>query len=141
MKVIITHPNLHSVTDSSFEEVSLQNLASLDDSSCTAINLADCMDYVPSAEREKLLSLALSKLRFGGEIYISGTDALSVSHQLTYGQINIAQFNTSIFEGRLSCSKVDDTINYLKNSGIEIDNVKLDGLYYSVKAKRVQPHA
>ncbi len=135
-KIVVTHPNLQSVIEPDEIQVPVQELERVDSSSCISLHLADCMDYVPPNERGRLLSLAIDKLRYGGEITISGTDLIAVGQQINHGIMNLVQANVYLFQGRLSASTINDVVAYLKKVGIEIINAKIDNLYYSIKARR-----
>lgn len=135
-RVVITHPNINSVIEPDQFKVTMQELDGLDQSSCIAVHIADCMDYVPPEERGKFLAASISKLRYEGEITISGTDLIAVGQQIASGTMSLVQANVSLFQGRLSASTVNDVVEYLKKSGMEIVNAKIDSLYYSIKARR-----
>ena len=137
MKIAITHPNLKSILAKDESPVSLQDLnAGVENASCSSIHLADCMDYVPPSERSKVLATALKKLRYGGDISISGTDLIAVCQHMSSGVMSIIQANASLFEGRLSASTITDVLETLKEMGLEIVNAKIEGMYYSIKARR-----
>lgn len=135
-KIVVTHPNLQSIIEPDQIQVPMQELEGIDNASCISLHLADCMDYVPPEERGKLLSIAIDKLRYGGEITVSGTDLISVGQQINHGIMNLIQANVCLFQGRLSGSTINDVIAYIKKVGIEIINAKIDNLYYSIKARR-----
>ncbi len=136
MKIAITHPNIKSVIDKEHQPVYIQEIGKIELSSCVSVNLADCMDYVPLKERGNVLNTAIERLRYGGEITISGADILAICAQVSNGHVTIEQANTSIYGSRLSGDTITNVIGYLQSINMEIVNAKLDHLYYSIKAKR-----
>jgi len=137
MKIAVKHQNLTSVVDNDQTVVSLQELDTVENASCISVHLADCADYVPLSERAKLIKKAIGKLRYGGEITISGTDLISVGQQIMSGNMSTARSNVVLFGGRLSADTINDVIKNIQAAGLNIVNAKLvDELYYSIKARR-----
>ena len=136
MRIIVTHPNLKATADQDETPVSIGELAAVDPATCLSIHLADCMDYVSIAERQKLLETAVSKLRMGGIITISGTDLSAIGRKLSSGNITTQQVNASLHKGRMSVIHCSEVIDQIRGIGLEIVNYKVDGLYYSIKARR-----
>lgn len=136
MRIAIIHPNTTTIIDNNQTKISIEEIDSIETSSCISVHLSDCMDYVPLSERTKLLALAFSKVRKEGEITISGTDLLVVTHFIYNNIISMEQANTSLFCGRLSCDTVNNVIRTLESLGAKINNAKIDNMYYSIKANR-----
>lgn len=136
MKIIVTHPNTNSFVQNDEVAVPIQNLSSVDDATCLSIHLSDCMDYIPPQERYKLLGNAIKKLRHGGELTISGTDILAVAQQINSFMLSIDKANSILYQGRLSSDSVNNVLNNVQSMGLELINVKIDGVFYSIKTRR-----
>lgn len=136
MKIVVTHPNLQALVDNDHVQVTLQDLSAVEKASCTSIHLADCMDYVPPNERDKLLGIAIERLRYGGELTVSGTDMYALGNRIQYGKIGLEQVNASLYGGRLSIDHLHNLIVKLESVELEIVTAKLDNLYYAVTARR-----
>jgi hypothetical protein len=136
MKIVVTHPNMTSINDSDQARVPINDLAAVENSSCLAVHLADCMDFIPFEQRIQLLSDAYGKVRKGGEITISGTELEAIGHYIVHNITSSDQINVSLFNGRLSCEKMWIVSDQLESIGAKLINSKLDGLYYSIKARR-----
>jgi hypothetical protein len=136
MKVVLVHPYSKTIADSNSTQIKLMEIDLIDNVSCTALHLADCMDFVPLDQRNLLLQKAIDKLRNGGELTVSGTNVTSVVHDSYNGLITTEQFNASIFGGRLSASNLNSVLLALTNLGIKIVNYKLDGMYYAIVGRK-----
>jgi len=136
MKITVITSNTQTISDSDSIKVPLNELSSVENASCLIINLADAMDYVPFNQRKDVLNLAISKLRPGGEIYISGSDMYAIGHYIIEQLTSAEQINTSLYGGRLSCNTMFDVTELCRELDCETINSKLDGLYYSIKARK-----
>ena len=138
MKIVVTHPNITSTIDNDYMCVPIQDLNKTPDSSCKSVNLADCMDYVLYEERDKLLEMAMSKIKHEGTLLISGTDVYAIGRGINNGIVSLLQINTSLYKGRLSINSLSFYVDKINNSPhFELINAKLDKLYYSLVAKRL----
>ena len=137
MKIVITHPFMTSVTNNDEIPIKINDLDNVENASCTHVHLADCMDYIPFEERFKLLTMAYNKLRNGGELTLSCTDMVAVGHFIYHKIADIKQLNTVLFSGRLSCDSVYSILEFIRTHLVaNVDNVKNDGVYVSIKIKR-----
>lgn len=136
MKIVLVHPYSKTIIDKDAAKIHLTEIDSVDNSSCIAIHLADCMDFVPPEQRNLLLQKAISKLRVGGTLTVSGTSIISVVSEMYHGLITIEQFHAAMFGGRLSMANLNDVLQNLINSNVHIVNYRLDGLYYAITGEK-----
>ena len=137
MKIAIIHEHTSTIVDSDQININLNELGNVSPSSCVSIHLADCMDYVPFAQRTALLDIALSKLRRGGEITISGTNLSAAIRDVYNHTLSIEQINATIYNHRLSVDTLDSIKNYLIDTKhLVVVNYKQEGLYFSIKMER-----
>lgn len=136
MKLAVTNPNTNSVIDGDAIKVGIQELSGVENSSCIEVNLNDCMDYVPLSERIKLLEMAVGKLRYGGVLFLSGTDLEAICHSTKYSATGIEQINAALYSGRLSIDYLHNVLSILKEIDLEVEKASLENIYYSIRAKR-----
>lgn len=136
MKAVIVHPSMTSHISSDEVQIPINEIDRLENSSCVSIHLADCMDYVPLEERTKLLEKVCGKLRFGGQLTVSGVSIRSVARDIHYMVSTMEQLNATLYGGRLSTDLMDNTLRALREFDFDVVNCKIDGHYYSIKAQR-----
>jgi len=137
MKIAIMHEHASTITDSDQINIHLNELGNVAPASCISIHLADCMDYVPFTQRIALLDMALSKLRCGGEITLSGTNLSAIIRDVYNHTLSIEQVNATIYNHRLSVDTLDSIKNYLIDTKhLVVVNYKQEGLYFSIKMGR-----
>ena len=136
MKAVIVHPNMTSQISSDEVQIPINEIDRLENSSCISIHIADCMDYVPLEERIALLEKSCGKLRFGGELTLSGISVRDVARDIYHMVGTMEQINTALYGGRLSTDLIDNTLKALRDLNFDILNCKIDGHYYSIKAQR-----
>ena len=80
--------------------------------------------------------MASKRLKYGGILTLSGSDAKSLASQIYHNNISIKQTNTSLYDGRLSIDHITNVARQLQKLDLTIIDEKLDNLYFSIKATR-----
>ena len=135
MKIQLTLPQQQQVQQ--FEDCqlcSLESLDSLPNAACTFLYVNNCCDFVPN--RQEIFHKIVSKLRYGGEILIEGTDLIEVGYGLSRGLIQTQDVQPLLFGGRYSCSTIDEVQDSLQQLNLQIVNKRLMQYKYSIRAKR-----
>ena len=77
------HPQLNA----NVKYLHLTHIQSLDNASCMEIEVGDCLDY--ALERNELLQIIISKLRYNSILKIEGVDLEDIIYQYSVGQITV----------------------------------------------------
>lgn len=137
MKTYIVRDWEKEKVPSGANKVSLKDCNNIDPSSCTDLFVGDCLDFVD--ERQKLFEIILSKIRYGGQITITGLDLVDVGRGLFLGQITPVEANNILYKGRVSGDTMRGIIEALQHYKFEIVQQRCHNLYYTVTAVRPKP--
>lgn len=137
MKLTILHARSTTIVDNDSTRISVTDLDSIESSSCLSINMADCMDYVPYDKRTDLLELVVSKLRKGGKLFVSGAELYTIGYNIYHVLEDENRINAALFNGRLSAESMWFLCKKLEPLGIKVENMKIDGFYYSIIGMRI----
>lgn len=135
MKVFIKHENSSAQVNKDEHTVTLEQLLSLENSSCTHINVNNLLDYVSFDKRPEVLSAITSKLRHKGTIVLHGVDMMSLSKEVTIGSIDTKEANR-ILNNIASTDDLNSVIKQVQGGGTNISVAKLDNCRYYVEAFR-----
>lgn len=136
MKIIILHPRAAPVIDANQIAIQLSELDQIEQSSCVSIHLLDCLDYISFDKRFTVLKEVYSKLRKGGEITINGNDLPAIRRYIEHRMTSMEQLNNTLFNGKVSIDTLKSTWENLEKLGAEFVESKIDGMTFSVKARR-----
>ena len=138
MKIQIAHAySKPSNTDAKI--VRLEELESVEASSCLEIDLGDTADFIPFHERSELYKVIVSKLRYGGRICLSGNDLYVYSQKIYEGDLSMDVANLGIFSGRLSADTMVSVVDKLKELSIQPEKYYYDPYFiYVIKGTRIQ---
>ncbi len=138
MKIVIKPPTEAEIFREPDEAlVPLLEMHNIPNSSCTSVRLDDGMDYVPYEQRKQLFDVAFTKLRYGGEMVVTGTDLYAISHSLISKSISIEEAQGDMYTHRMSSSTMDAIVNHVHDKDdAEIVSYKLNGLAYHVVLRR-----
>jgi hypothetical protein len=134
MKTIIFIPNITIVNDIG-NQVSIQDVNTITDGSCRELILYDCIDYIDHRQKINLLNLLLSKVRYGGELIIEGTDLVEVSRSLIIGQINLDDTRKLLYKAN-NLSTCEEMSSLLESRGFSIIHRRVNNYVYTIRAKR-----
>lgn len=128
------HPQLND----NVQYVHLTHVQTIDNASCMEIEVGNCLDYV--LERDQLLSIIISKLRYGGIIKLNGTNLEEVMYNASVGKLNTPQVQQWLYSGRLSVDSYSAMITKLTQSQLTIINDSFGDNQYFLTAKRELPN-
>ena len=122
--------------ESGYSTIMLNQAQQLVDGSVESLYLGDVLDFVDFQQRLQVVMTLLQKVKYDGEIVISGLDALAISMSFATGTINLQQYNQVGFNGRRSCGDTDEIIGVLKNSNFDIVRHNRHNNGYHIQATR-----
>lgn len=97
------------------------------------------MDYIPFHMAPSFFSTLAKKMRKNGEVNLSGTNINELNRHFIMSNIGDEEYNQAIYnntfqkEGIYSPSTI---VSYLNKVGFNITSIKIDGLSYTVGARR-----
>ena len=136
MKIFISHPEANKLKLSDESPVNIESIKSIEDASCTSIQMNNILDFIPPENRENALSVIVSKTRIDGIVQINGVDILVMGDYISNHLVSIDEINASLFQGRVSTDSVLSVSKKLQALGFSIELIKLDGFIYNIIAKR-----
>lgn len=140
MKIFITHPAANKIKLNDEQPVNIESINNISNASCTKIQLNNVLDYIMPKDRDKALSIALSKLRIDGEIHLNGIDFFAIGVFISNGLLSLQEVNQNIFNGKLSIDSISLLKNRLSNNGFEIVKASIENFSYNIIAKRKPQH-
>lgn len=96
----------------------------------------ELIDVLEFDENEDILLVALQKLRHGGLIRITGTDALQVMKESEAGRVGIAESSKHLLNGRLRMTAAHELKEKLSSLQMNITAVSIGAFRYLVEATR-----
>jgi|TARA_R100000995_G_scaffold37301_1_gene17141 hypothetical protein len=96
----------------------------------------ELVDVIEFSENPNIVDIAVKKLRHGGVLKITGTDALQVIRNAACGVCAIPEASENLLNGRNNLTSAHDLKNRLASSGLEISSVGIIGYRYVVEAVR-----
>lgn len=119
------------------------DLSNLDDyvdkAEVTELRVSDVLDFIMPEQLGKVLTYWISLLAHGGKITLDGVDALEVAHALTYGNIDLNQYN-ALLHGNVPQRSISlalpVVVDMLKQQGLRISRKTLNEFRYLVEATR-----
>jgi len=135
MRINLTVPNAPHCNAPEYEAFSIENLEKIPDATCTGIYMG-CLDFVQ--ERENLIKLATSKLRYGANIIVEGVDILDLARNLHTGNIDVVTANKLLYSNgaSISCDTISNVYIYLTNAGLRIKRSRVCGNRFMIEAER-----
>ena len=115
-------------------DMTLEQLNAVAPASLTHLDLGDWCDKVE--QRNTVLEVAISKIRYEGFIEIRGIDVCEVARSVYTGSITVEQVNRAIYNGRKSLSNIFAMREVLTSKRLTILENKFDGPAYYLKAVR-----
>lgn len=119
------------------EELPLETVPDIIPNSCDVIKIGDVLDYVDMKSRRIILMELVTKLRFGGKLYIEGLDITQLAHSIVFGTMSVEEATFQIFnDGKKSASCLFSIVETLEGLGLDIEVSELYGRRLTVVAKR-----
>lgn len=133
----------YNICASETEALELEIDATVEDAEATEIILNNTLEFLPQAEIVVILNQLVRKLRHGGVIILTGTDAYAVAKKYANYKMSIEEYNV-LTHGPQDGSQVKKTtltihglVNFLtKQFGLQIVNQGLEEYTYSIEARR-----
>ena len=100
------------------QQVDITQLDNVPNATCTLVHIGNCYDFVQNGP--ELLDKAVSKLRYGGQLVIEGTDLIEVSYSIARDMIPVQDVQGLLFGGRYTCSTINDMANTLRGLNLRI---------------------
>mgnify|MGYP003627241457 FL=1 len=113
--------------------LSSENIDSLPDAVFEEIELLDVLEF---SERPEILEVAIKKLRHGGKIKITGTDALQVIKSAAFGMCDLEHASSVMLGGRNKLVSAHNLKEGLSSVGLNVTLVGIVGYKYVVEAQR-----
>lgn len=129
----------HKDMVSNFEDcqrVFITQLNQISQASCTLVHMGNVHDFVKNDI--ELMAAVVSKLRYGGNLVIEGTDVLEVAYDIASGALDVNKIQHMLFDGRFHCRTHEDILKLLRSQGLKILSNRLNQYKYSIRAER--PH-
>ena len=123
MKISIVYNRHEKPENSEYIEVHHSELQYISDSTIKEIKIIDTLDYVDLPE--ELISVAISKLRYGGKLIISGYDIYLISQKILSGKLNIEEIRKMLYNGRINISEFENIKSLIIKSGLNIELINL----------------
>ena len=82
------------------------------------------IDYVDNPE--SLILTVISKMRYGCELILVGTDALLLTNKISNGSYNINEIRKFLYDGKKSISNFEHIRDLLELNEIKIELVNID---------------
>jgi hypothetical protein len=136
MKISVVYNRHEKPENSEYTEVHYSELQYLSDSTIKEIKIINTLDYVDLPE--ELISMAISKLRYGGKIIISGYDVYLIAQKILVGKLNINEIRKMLYNGRLNISEFENIKSLIAQLGLNIDliNLSIETNQYLIIARK-----
>jgi hypothetical protein len=131
MKIVVTHTIIGGKKDPEYQYIYYSKLSTLDDESCTEIQLNNSLDFLP--ERDKILSLCLTKLCPGGSLSMIGHDVILISKDIFLGILTIQQGNNLLYNDQKSLDSISKLIVFMRNNNMKIIDKQIENYMYKLK--------
>ena len=96
----------------------------------------ELLDVLEFSERPEILEVTIKKLRHGGKIKITGTDALQVIKSAAFGICDLEHASNVILGGRNKLVSAHGLKDRLSSVGLNVTLVGIVGYRYTVEAQR-----
>jgi len=111
------------------------DLSSISDNECSFILANDVLDSFSIENIDQLIKSILMKLRINGSIVIGGTDMRLFCKNVTNGSVDTGQASRIIGVVQ-SMTVLNDIVNLIRSSGLNIESTQITGIHYEIKATR-----
>ena len=111
------------------------DLSSISDNESSFILANDILDSFSVVNIDQLIKSIIKKLRINGSVVIGGTEMRLFCKNVLNGSINTGQAS-NIISLTQSMSTINDIVDLIKSSGLNIESTLIRGVHYEVKAKR-----
>ena len=102
---------------------------------CEVILASDILDEMTVDSAPGFIQLLESKMRKGGKICIGGSDINLICRAVITGELDVAEANKTIFNGR-SCLSLESVQTLLTSLNLNIKTTSFQGYRYEIEAIR-----
>jgi|TARA_Y100000310_G_scaffold270418_1_gene284223 hypothetical protein len=114
---LVTSLEIDSLPDAIFEEIEL-------------------LDVLEFSDKPDILEIAIKKVRHGGTLRITGTDAIQVIKSAAFGVCNLQHASEVMLNGRNRLVSAHELKNALSSLGLNVSLIGIVGYRYTVEAQR-----
>tara|TARA_Y100000356_G_C11171422_1_gene241552 strand:- start:331 stop:759 length:429 start_codon:yes stop_codon:yes gene_type:complete len=139
MKIAIYLPGLFETKTDGYEHVDLSEIGGLDDGAYEEIFVDSCLDFIE--QRDDFTKELVKKIRYKGQIIISGSDMYEISRAMVSKTIGLEEANSIIYDGRYSIGSVLDMVAKLQQLGLKVLHKRVNDFKYTIIAERPAPNA
>jgi hypothetical protein len=115
-----------------------------DDAEATEIVLNNYLEYVPLPQLTEFLAHVVAKLRHGGTLVITGTDAYAVAKDYVHYELSIEDFNILLHGNqddeqnvKVATLTVHGLVNFLtRDFGLDVVRQSLEDYVYIIEVTR-----
>lgn len=132
VKIILNQP-LANIPDD-ITQISIQRLDDIQSSTCTELDIGDCLDYI--LERDRCFMELASKLRYNGIFKISGIDIVETSRLLISGKLRYTDAINLLYGGKLSTATLEHMCELCQMAKLSITYKNLGEYQYTIIATR-----
>jgi hypothetical protein len=115
-------------------EVNMNDLDKITAASVDSIRLGTTLDFVE--KRDELLEVVASKVRYGGELELLGTDVYDTARGLCFAELDLDGADKLLYNGRQSVDTLQNVVHSLQQLGFEIKIKRIHKYVYFVKCIR-----
>ena len=115
------------------ETVESSHLESMPSAVYEDLELIDVLEFHQSPD---VVKFACSKIRHGGTLRFSGTDAIEVMKTSKNGRMNLVNASSVLLDGRTRLTSAHELKKTLMSLGMEVKTVSIFGSRYIVEAMR-----
>lgn len=126
------------VEDNEYTFILPEDLPKIESASCLHIRLGNTLDFYRN--RDDLLKLTLSKIRYGGKISMCGTDVEVLARGIYNGAFSKEQINDMLYSDKASISDCQSVKNILLESGFVLEKTRFENTEYFLEATRPKPN-
>ena len=138
MKIAIYLPGIFEAETDGYEQVDLSEIGNLDDAAYEEIFVDSCLDFIQ--QRDDFTQELVKKIRYGGQIIISGSDVYEISRAMMSKNLRLEEANSIMYNGRYSISSVLDMVSKLQQLGLTILHKRVNNFKYTIIAERPVPN-
>ena len=136
LKVAIHNEASKEVVLDEYTKISIEDLSNKQNASLKEIFLGDFLCFVDQKDIVATTDLVISKMRYGANIIITGSDVLEISRMIMNRNIPLNTARDLLYSEKKSCYTYLEIISLLESKGLKILRKILTGLSYSIVAER-----
>ena len=118
-------------------EVHVNDLDKIANGSVDNIRLGTTLDFYE--KRTELLETVVSKLRYGGELELLGSDIYDVARGLCFCELDLDAADALLYRGRQSVDTLQNVVYLLEQLGLEVKIKRIHKYVYFIKCVRPAP--